>query len=342
MEHIGIDLGGRESQVCVRTNDEKIVEERRMLTIKLGAYLSKKEAARVILETCSESFGIADQAIAAGHDVRVVPATLVKSLGVGRRGIKTDRRDAQVLSEVSCRIELPSVHIPSVRSRELKTLCGMREELVESRTKLINSVRGWLRAKAQRPRGGSTSTFAERARAHCAAKNVDVPRHVERLLASVEHLSEQIQDADRDVAERAKADEICRRLMTVPGVGPVTATRFRAAIDDVTRFPDAHKLESYLGIVPGERSSSDRKRRTSITKAGSTKLRWTLIQAAWCARRCRGAMMDPMVRWSFEVEKRRGKRIAIVGLARKIAGILYALWRDGSSYNPSKLLPGAR
>jgi len=79
MEHIGIDLGGRESQVCVRTNDEKIVEERRMLTIKLGAYLSKKEAARVILETCSESFGIADQAIAAGHDVRVVPATLVKS-----------------------------------------------------------------------------------------------------------------------------------------------------------------------------------------------------------------------------------------------------------------------
>jgi transposase len=91
--------------------------------------------------------------------VRVVPATLVRTLGVGARGVKTDRRDAQVLSEVSCRIELPSVHVPSTLARELKSVCGAREALVEMRTKLINNVRGWLRTARHR-----SPTAGERAR----------------------------------------------------------------------------------------------------------------------------------------------------------------------------------
>ena len=118
--------------------------------------------------------------------------------------------------------------------------------------------------------------------------------------------------------------------MTVPGVGPVTAMRFVAAIDDVSRFGGAHSVESYLGLVPGEHSSSERQHRTGITKAGATKLRWALVQASWSARRCRPH--DPMVAWATQVELRRGRRVAMVALARKIAGILYALWRDGSTY----------
>ena len=90
---------------------------------------------------------MADAALACGHEVRVVPAQLVRLLGVGARGVKSDWSDARTLSEVSCRIELPSVHIPSQESRDRKSMCGMREGLVECRTKLINSVRGWLRAE---------------------------------------------------------------------------------------------------------------------------------------------------------------------------------------------------
>src|SRR5690349_23841661 len=107
--------------------------------------MSSWEPSRVVMETSSEAFRLADAAKLAGHDVRVVPATLVKTLGVGARGVKTDRRDAQILSEVSCRIELPSVHVPSALARELKSMCGTREALVETRTKLINNVRGWVR-----------------------------------------------------------------------------------------------------------------------------------------------------------------------------------------------------
>jgi transposase len=95
------------------------------------------KASRVLVETCSEAFGVADAAVRAGHEVRVVPATLVRSLAVDARGLKNDRRDARVLSEVSCRIDLPSVHVPSLQSRERKTLCRMREALVSARAKMV-------------------------------------------------------------------------------------------------------------------------------------------------------------------------------------------------------------
>jgi transposase len=331
MDHVAIDLGGRESQICVRKDDGAVIEERRWRTRALDEYLAKKSPSRVVMETCSESFRIADLALKYGHQVRVVPATLVRALGVGERGVKTDRRDAQKLSEVSCRIDLPSVHIPAAVSRQRKAQCGMRETQVQARTKLINSVRGWLRAEALRPRGGSTETFAARVRALYQAQQQAAPAFVERQLIAIEQLTEHIRQADRELAETARGDSVCQRLMSAPGVGPVTAVRFVAALDEVSRFSNAHAVESYLGLVPGESSSSDRQRRTGITKAGSPKVRWALVQAAWAAKRSRAA--DPMVEWSLEVEKRRGRRIAITALARRLAGVLYAMWRDGTTYD---------
>src|SRR5208283_2087122 len=141
MEHIAIDLGSRESQICVRSASWEILEEKRWATKALGGYLKLRPPSRVILETCAEAFRVADCGVELGHDVRVVPATLAPALGVGERQTKTDTRDARKLSEVSTRVELPSVHIPSQTSREWKSACGARESLVESRTQLINVVR---------------------------------------------------------------------------------------------------------------------------------------------------------------------------------------------------------
>jgi transposase len=332
MEHLAIDLGGRESQICARSSDGQIVEERRCRTVALPAYLATRPLSRVIVETCSEAFGIADAALGVGHEVRVVPSTLARSLGVGARGLKTDRRDARALSEVSCRIDLPSVHVPSREARQRKTMCGMREALVGARTKLLNTVRGWLRAEGRRPRGGDITTFSARVRVLYA--DATLPSYVERQLRTLELLNQEITDADRALAAAAKADPIARRLMTVPGVGPSTSIRFVAALDEISRFRGAHAVESYLGLVPGENSSSERQRRTSITKAGPTALRWCLVQAAWAARRTR--RQDPMQRWADEVEKRRGTRVAVLALARKLAGILYAIWRNGSVYEPDR------
>jgi transposase len=333
MQHVAIDLGGRESQLCARATDGSIVKEARVATKALPKLLAAMPPSRVILETSAEAFLIADAALAHGHEVRVVPATLVKQLGVGARGIKTDRRDAQTLSEVSCRIELPSVHIPSQLAREFKSVCGSREILVKTRTMMINNVRGWARTQLIRVRTGSTPTFQDRVREYAAANQLTLPEHIERQLAVLDALKLQLKAADQQLVTLADAHPVCRKLMTVPGVGPVTAVRFVAAIDDVTRFRNPHAVQSYLGLVPGEHSSSERQHHTGITKAGAMEVRRALIQAAWTA--FRRAPTAPMVGWAMQIAARRGVFIAIVALARKLAGILFAMWRDGTTYRPA-------
>ena len=330
MDHVAIDLGARKSQICVRRPDGEIVEEKRVETWDLKHYLSGRPKSRVIVETCAEAFGVAEAASALGHETRIVPATLVRTLGVGARRTKTDQRDARALSEVSCRVDLPSVHIPKAQSRERKTFCGMRDSLVSARTKVINTVRGWLRGQGRRLGKGSSPTFAARVRTLYGA---DLPNYVERQLRVVEGLTSEIAEADKELEMQAEQDDICRRLMTVPGVGPLTALRYVATLDDVSRFADAHQVESYMGLVPGESSSSDRQQRLSITKAGPPALRWVLVQAAWALKRCRQSTAVPLQLWALRVEQRRGKRIATVALARKLAGILYAIWRDGTEYD---------
>jgi transposase len=334
MEHIAIDLGGKESQICVRGSGGEIVLEKKHPTRHLGRLLKSRPAGRVVLETSAEAFRIADQALACGHQVRVVAATLVRSLGVGARGIKTDQRDARVLSEVSTRIDLPSVHVPSSASRELKSICGTREVLIGARTKLINNVRGWMRTQLWRVRTGASTTFPARVRAHAALAGEELPEHISRVLAILDTLNEQLREADRQLAKAAADSDACQRLRTVPGVGPVTAVRFVAALDDVRRFSSAHSVQSYLGLTPGEHASSTYQRRTGITKAGPSAVRWTLVQAAWAAIRRRPA--DAMVVWATEVAKRRGWKVAVVALARKMAGVLYAIWRDGTAYDASR------
>jgi transposase len=311
-----------------------VVYEKKHPTRGLASLMRSWSPSRVVLETSSEAFRVADAARAAGHEVRVVRATLAKQLGVGERGIKTDLRDARKLSEVSTRIDLPSVHIPTEQARELRSLVRSREMLVSSRTRLVNHARGWLRTMLLKIRGGATATFPDRFRAAATLHKQTVPQHIEQVLVVIDALNVQVLASDRQMRKLVRASELCRRLMTVPGVGPVTALAFVAAIDDVSRFPHAYRLQSYLGLTPGEDSSSERERRTNITKAGTTSVRRTLIQAAWVAFLRRPN--EPMVKWAAQIAERRGKFIAIVALARKMAGILYALWRDQTSYRSEK------
>jgi transposase len=330
MEHIGIDLGGRESQVCICTPEGEIVQEKKRATARLSFWLRGRPKSRVIMETCAEAFKLARQAREMGHQVRVVPGSLVRTLGVGSRGIKTDTRDARALSVASCQIDLPGVHIPEELSSTFKSMCGMRESLVTSRTKLINCTRGWLRTHIIHIRSGGAGTFVDRVRERLMELSMPVPCFVDSQLTMLATLTVQINASDRDLKQVAKTHPVCSLLMTVPGVGPVTAVRYVAAVDDVTRFKTASQIQSYFGLTPGERSSSSRVKRTSITKAGSSEVRFTLVQAAWSAFLRRPN--DPVVRWAHRIAERRGRRIAVVALARKLSGILFAMWRDGKPY----------
>ena len=132
----------------------------------------------------------------------------------------------------------------------------------------------------------------------------------------------------------AGQDPRAPRLRSVPGVGPVSAAAFLAAIDDVGRFHHAHQLEAYLGLVPREYSSGDTQRRGPITKAGHSRVRWLLIQAALSILRRRSPAAEALWTWALRIAARRGKHVAVVALARRLAGILYALLQDGTVYAP--------
>lgn len=330
MQHVAIDLGSKHSQVCIRAADGTLLTEKKHLTVRLDELMSTWERSVVVLETSSEAFRIADQARQAGHVVKVVPSILTKQLGVGERKVKTDTRDARKLSEVSCRIDLPSVHVPTKEARELRSAVQSRRVLIETRTKNVNNVKGWLRTQLLQPRKGTTETLPERVRDAAQAHHVTVPAPIERALQLVELLNQQAKESYREFRELAMAHPVCARLMTIPGVGPITALSFIATVDDPTRFPCVRKLQSYLGLTPGENSSSQRQQRTGITKAGPSAFRQIIVQAAWTA--WRHAKHEPMVQWAQQIMDRRSKPVAVVALARKMTGIMFALWRDGTTY----------
>lgn len=333
MDHVAIDVGGRESQVCRRSADGQILEEQRWPTRRLKNYLATIPKSVVVLETCAESFKIADEVIELGHEVRVVPATLAPALGVGRRQLKTDRRDARALSEASCRMDLPSVHIPSQEARRRHTVVGMRSVLVSSRTALVNAVHGFLRGQGLGSTLKARSKYVPKGvRRLYELQKLQVPHFVERQLSAIEAISTAIDEADEDLKAIANADANCQRLMTVPGVGPVTSVLFMATVDDVRRFPRPREVGSYVGLTPGERSSSDTVHRLGITKSGAHGLRRLLVQAAWAARVHRKG--DPLVEWARQIALRRGTFIATVALARKLSVVMLAMLRDGTTYQP--------
>jgi transposase len=153
------------------------------------------------------------------------------------------------------------------------------------------------------------------------------------------HLNRQLAYSDETIERVAAHDERVQRLRSVPSIGPVTAAAFVATIDDVQRFSHAHQLEAYLGLVPRECSSGDTQRRGPITKAGSSRMRWLLIQAAVSILRRRPPEAEALRIWALRIAARRGTHVAVVALARRLAGILYALLRDGSVFTPRPTPP---
>ena len=146
-------------------------------------------------------------------------------------------------------------------------------------------------------------------------------------------LNRQIERATKDVEKIAHQDPAVRRLCTAPGVGPITAASFAAIIDTPERFKGAHQVEAYLGLVPRELSSGEKQRKGRITKAGDRRTRYLLVEAAWALLRSKRPAVAPLRAWTERLAARRGKRVAVVALARKLAGILYAMMRDETEFN---------
>jgi transposase len=197
------------------------------------------------------------------------------------------------------------------------------------RTQTINQLRAQLRQEGIRLSSGSAETVVRRfdALAVPAALRVELAA----LRAVLARLAPLIAEATADIGARASADPVICRLRTVPGIGPMTAVTYRAALDTWERFGDASASTAYLGLVPREDSSGTRHRKGAITKAGPGPVRALLVQAAWVVWRQRQGRAA-LHAWVERLAARRGRRIAVVALARRLARILYAVWRDETEY----------
>jgi transposase len=207
---------------------------------------------------------------------------------------------------------------------------AVRAALVSSRTKYISLARALARQEGCRIGSGSAGTFVTRVQAQ------ELPEHMRvrlaPLLTAIAGLTEQLATIDKELAQVVRADAVARRFCTAPGIGPVTALTFEAVVDDVARFGSAKEVRAYVGLVPREMSSGEQRLRGRITKAGHARLRTLLVEAAWSILRYDHDATRSLRDWALRIAARRGKRIAAVALARKLAGILYAMWRDGSEF----------
>jgi len=336
VDHIGIDLHRKNSQICILTPEGELMERRIPTTREsFAAALGGRPRSRMLIEASTESEWAARCLEQLGHEVIVADPNYAPMYAQRTRKVKTDRRDARALAE-ACRLgAYRPAHRTSDAQQHVRAQVAVREVLVQTRCKYVYLAGAFLRRQGLRCASGGPETFPAR------VTRLSLPdalhEEIAPLLAMVPILTAQIEHADARLERLVANDPRVCRLCTVPGVGPVTAATFVATIDGVERFSGAHQLEAYLGLVPREYSSGERQCRGRITKAGNNRARWLLVEAAWSILRYKKPETLTLRHWAERIAARRGRRRAAVALARRLAGILFAMLRDGTHYQPEIL-----
>jgi len=336
MTTIGLDLHKRDTQLCIRREDGTL-EERRIATRtdRLTSVLSVLVPARVLLEASTESEWVARHLEGLGLEVIVADPNFAPMYATRSRHTKTDRRDARTLME-ACRLGAYRLaYRASDPRRHVRAELAVRDAMVRTRTRCSALIKALLRRDGLRLESSATHLFADRIAA--MEPSPELRAELRPLLTLLVPLNTEIDAADTRIAALERTDPDVALLMTAPGIGPVTASAVVATVDDISRFRSAHQFEAYLGLVPGELSSGEKRRVGPITKAGNTRVRYLLVEAAWRILASRQPETAVLRAWAQKIMLRRGKRIAAVALARRLAGILFAIWRDGRAFDATRI-----
>jgi transposase len=336
MDTIGLDLHKRESQLCILGDDGTVIE-RRIVTSRerFTVALGDRPATRILLEASTESEWVARHLESLGHTVIVADPNYAPMYATRARRVKTDKRDARALAEA---LRLGAYHVAhrvSAERRHVRAELAVREALVRTRPRYIALAKALVRRDGLRVAGCESHLVAKRIGA--LELSDTLAAELLPLFQVLAPINDQIAAADRRIEALTQADPSVALLTSAPSIGPITASAIVATIDDVTRFRSAHHFEAFLGLVPGERSSGEKRRVGRITKAGNSRARYLLVEAGWRILRSKGDDTAVLRAWALTIAARRGKRIAVVALARRLAGILYAMWRDGHPFDATVL-----
>jgi transposase len=269
-----------------------------------------------------------------GHTVRLIAPQFVKPYVKGQ---KNDANDAEGICEALSRPTMRFVAIKRVEQQDIQSIHRIRSERVKQRTATVNQIRGLLgeygivvpkginqlrRALpeiAEDMENGLTEAF----------RNL-----LEDLRRDLAHLDERVKQLEKEIQKVARKDEAAKRLQTIPGIGPITATALAADLGDARHFKRGREVSAFLGLTPRQHSSGGKAKLSGISKRGDTYLRTLLIHGARAALRTAGNKTDPRSRWVIRVGERRHRNIAAVALANKNARIAWALLSRGETFDP--------
>ena len=270
--------------------------------------------------------------MAMGHDVNLIPPAYVKPF-VKRQ--KNDKNDAAAIYETLFRPGLRFVAVRSVDNQAVLMQHKVREMLVQQRTQLLNGLRGHLAEIGIIAAQGACNMRSLGALIH--EGHPEIPDAVRAsllpMVTQIDYLDSAIKQIDGDIAAQAKADPVANRLMTIPGIGPVTASALAATVGDPSSFSGPREFAAFLGLVPRQNSSGGKTKLGPITKMGNQYLRKLLVVGAHAVLVHQAKHNDPLRNWARKLLETKPFKLVAVATANKLARMALALMSQNTRYS---------
>src|SRR4249919_910688 len=334
MDHFaGLDVSVKETSICIVDDAGKIVREVKVASepeallavLKNPAYHFK----RIGLEAGPLSQWLVSALAEAGLPVICVETRHMQAVLKAQIN-KTDRNDARGIAQMMRAGLYRPVHVKTLRSQKLRMLLTHRKLLQSKAIAIENDLRGTLRNFGLKVGVAGAVRFEARIR-ELVKDLADIATLVEPLLVVRRTLREQLGILHRHLLTIARDDEVCRRMMTIPGVGPVVALTYRASIDVPARFRNSRAVGAIVGLTPCKYQSGESERTGAISKCGDEMMRVMLYEAAQILL-MRSTQWSWLKAWAMQIAKRRGMKKAIVALARRLAVVMHRSWVDGTEF----------
>ncbi|MEZ5979117.1 MAG: IS110 family transposase [Planctomycetota bacterium] len=340
-QFIGLDVGDGKTHLCCVDGDRQVVERKRFSTTResFEREFSERAPTKVVLEVGSQSPWISALLRELGHDVLVADARRVAALIRHER--KTDRRDAEALARLLVGVPemLGKVHHRGRQAQADLAVIRTRDQLVSTRTRLIQCVRGIAKSFGLQLPACSPSAFHRRVREVVPSDLEPALMPVIEQLATLEPTIRRLDRRIEDLAQERYPE--ANRLRQVRGVGALTALSFVLTLDDPTRFEKSRMVGAWLGLAPKVAASGDRDPQLGISKTGSVHMRRLLVQSAHYILGPFGHDCD-LRRHGERISQRGGKsakKRAAVAVARKLAVLMHRLWVSKCDYVPIRSQP---
>lgn len=337
MKIVGCDFHPRYQQIAMLDSETGELVERRIEhegdTVR-EFYAALPSPARIGMEATGYAQWFHRLVAELGHELWVGDASQIRARVV--REQKTDARDAAQLLELMLSERFPRIWMPTPAERDVRQLLWHRHKLVRMRTVVTNQLHGLAMGEGV-CRKKKLFTAQGRAELEALALGPWASYRRRELLELLDRLDPKITELDRVVLKEARSRVEAARLMTHPGVGPVNALAFVLTMGPIERFRRSKQVVSYLGLNPREHSSGGHQRLGKISKQGNRMMRWLLVEAAQTAVR-----LDPELHRDYQrLRFRRGRSVAKVAMARKLAVRMYWMLRSGADYAQLVRWPGS-